>query len=206
MSGLIPTRWNLLWKGLSIKGTDHKWFELLDSSYSESHRYYHTAQHIAECLTEFDSTSALAAQPLAVEAALWFHDVVYDTQRFDNEEQSSILAERCLLEAGAPESTIQCVRDLILSTKTHDASLHEDGALLVDIDLSILGSSPERFHEYEDQIRQEYLWVPDEVFNTKRSEILRRFLTRKTIYATERYQRSHETQARRNLAASLNRL
>ena len=138
--------------------------------------------------------------------ALWFHDAVYDTRRSDNEEQSAVLAECCLLEAGATSALNQSVRDLILSTKTHDASVHKDGPLLIDIDLSILGSDPQRFREYEKQIRQEYSWVPEDVFNSKRSEILERFLSRKTIYATERYQRSHEGKARRNLEGSLNQL
>jgi predicted metal-dependent HD superfamily phosphohydrolase len=48
------------------------------------------------------------------------------------------------------------VRDLILATR-HDVSPPAgDAALLVDVDLAILGSPVERFDEYEHQVRQEY--------------------------------------------------
>ena len=98
------------------------------------------------------------------------------------------------------------VRDLVLVTKAHEGSTHPDAPLLVDIDLSILGASAERFFEYEDQIRQEYAWVPEDIFRTKRAEILERFLDRDVIYRTPKFYQTHEKQARANLRASLERL
>lgn len=48
------------------------------------------------------------------------------------------------------------MRDLILATR-HDVSPPAgDAALLVDVDLAILGSPAERLDEYERQVRQEY--------------------------------------------------
>jgi len=76
----------------------------------------------------------------------------------------------------------------------------------VDIDLSVLGAGTERFLEYEEQIRQEYAWVPEEIFRTKRAEILERFLARDVIYRTPEFYQTHEKQARANLRASLERL
>jgi predicted metal-dependent HD superfamily phosphohydrolase len=76
----------------------------------------------------------------------------------------------------------------------------------VDIDLSILGQPPERFWEYESQIRREYEWVPENVFTEKRAEILQQFLSRKTIYGTSYFFEKYERQARINLAASIQKL
>src|SRR5262249_18069786 len=98
------------------------------------------------------------------------------------------------------------VRELVLITKTHNPDAHIDAPLLVDIDLSILGQPEKRFWEYELQIRQEYSWVPEEVFHAKRSEILERFLSRNRIYATEWFFQKYEEQARANLKSSLARL
>jgi len=52
---------------------------------------------------------------------------------------------------------------------------------LMDVDLSILGQAAEKFLKYEAQIRMEYEWVPENIFATKRAEILERFLARKRI-------------------------
>lgn len=44
-----------------------------------------------------------------------------------------------------------------------------DAEVLVDVDLLILGTPSERFDEYEQQVRDEYFWVPESVFR-KREE------------------------------------
>ena len=94
----------------------------------------------------------------------------------------------------------------MLATKAHDGSLHPDAPILVDIDLSILGQASDRFWNYEDQIRKEYEWIPQEIFSTKRAEILERFLAREKIFNTEPFFTRYEKQARHNLAASIERL
>jgi len=209
---LDPQRWANLWnrasgRGDGSDGSDGSaWFEILNRHYAEDHRYYHTARHISECLVEFDGVSHLAAQPVAVELALWFHDAIYDTHAGDNEEQSARLAQRCLESAGAGTDLQAAVTDLVLVTRAHEGSTHPDAPLLVDIDLSVLGAGTERFLEYEEQIRQEYAWVPEEIFRTKRAEILERFLARDVIYRTPKFYQTHEKQARANLRASLERL
>lgn len=48
------------------------------------------------------------------------------------------------------------VRDLILATKHQADPLSADARILLDVDLSILGQSSERFECYDAQIRQEY--------------------------------------------------
>jgi len=206
MSALDRERWTRLWQKTASQGDGSAWFEILDTHYAEGHRYYHTARHISECLMEFDDASHLATQPVAVELALWFHDAIYDTHAADNEEQSALLAQRCLENAGAAVDLQSSVRDLVLVTKAHEGSTHPDAPLLVDVDLSILGAREERFFEYEDQIRLEYAWVPEDIFRTKRAEILQRFLARDVIYRTPRFYQTHEKQARANLRASLERL
>jgi predicted metal-dependent HD superfamily phosphohydrolase len=203
VSGRVTAR---LWRDASLRGDGRAWFEILVNRYSEPHRHYHTLHHIAECLDEFDPVRHLASQPVAVELAIWFHDVIYDTHAADNEEQSALLAEQCLSEAGAGMDTRLAVWDLVLSTRTRDATTHVDAPLLVDVDLSILGKKENRFRECESQIRQEYSWVPDAIFAAKRAEILEGFLTRDRIFSTDWFFQACETHARANLQASLARL
>lgn len=78
--------------------------------------------------------------------------------------------------------------------------------LLIDIDLSILGKSAERFAEYEVGIRKEYAWVPINVSRERRSEILRGFLNRNRIYTTKFFYDRYETCARRNISTLISDL
>jgi predicted metal-dependent HD superfamily phosphohydrolase len=139
-----------------------------------------------------------------VELALWFHDAVYDPKAGDNEEQSAAMASNCL-EAG-PSRLAATVSDLVMATKSHSTEAGPDAALMVDVDLSILGKGEQRFAEYEAQIREEYRSVPTLIFNFKRAEILERFLARSRIYATDFFATKYEQQARRNLEGSIRQL
>ena len=183
MYTLNRDRWTRLWHDASFRGDGRSWFEILAARYSEPHRHYHTSHHIEECLDEFDPVRHLASQPVAVELAIWFHDAIYDTHATDNEEQSALLAEQCLSESRASTDMRLAVWDLVLATRIHEASKHVDSPLLLDVDLSILGKNENRFREYESQIRQEYSWVPDDIFAARRAEILEGFLERDRIYS-----------------------
>ena len=174
--------------------------------YSAPERHYHNLRHISECLEAFDSTRHFSKNPLAVELAIWFHDVVYNSRASDNEEQSAVSARQWLSGSGSSEELLGCVESLVLATKAHDASLDIDAPLLVDIDLAILGQKEIRFREYEAQIRAEYSWVPQSTFVTKRAEILERFLGRQRIYSTDFFFERFEVQARRNLRWSIDHL
>jgi len=182
------------------------WYERLTAAYSEPQRHYHTQQHIAECLAVFDQSRDLARQPVAVELALWFHDAVYDPKLSDNEEKSADLADQCLAESNGSAELRASVHRLVMATKNHEANGDPDAELVINIDLSILGQSEQRFLEYETQIRKEYAWVPAQVFSNKRAEILERFLARERIFTLKWFWSRYEQQARQNLRTSIQML
>ncbi len=116
------------------------------------------------------------------------------------------LAVEMVRNASLPDNLGQSVANLIIATK-HSATLTDsDVQLLIDIDLSILGQSEERFDEYERQVRKEYEWVPEDQFVAGRSAILKSFLDRSNIYSTQFFRNKYEMQARTNIARSLARL
>ena len=71
-------------------------FDDLAARYAEPHRHYHTLDHIRAVLEIVDRIGATARNPAALELAVWFHDVVYDTHAGDNEEQSAAHARSVL--------------------------------------------------------------------------------------------------------------
>lgn len=206
MSAATLERWARIWRQVTSTGDPEPVYEELVSRYSESPRHYHNLHHIAECLSEFDLASHLASDPLSLELAIWFHDAVYDTKAAENEERSADLARQHIGQVGGSAALCESVAALVLATKAHEAITHPDAALLIDVDLSILGQRNERFQEYEAQIRREYAWVPESTFSVRRAEILQGFLARERIYTTGPFFTKFEKQARGNLQNSIQRL
>jgi predicted metal-dependent HD superfamily phosphohydrolase len=181
-------------------------FAALAAAYDEPHRAYHTAAHIAACLAEFDAVQRSCDAPGQVEAALWYHDAIYDTHALDNEARSADWARSVLAEAGVPPSTIEAVAHLILITAHNRVPETHDARVLLDIDLSILGAPAATFDAYEREIRSEYQWVPEAQYRTARAGILQSFLDRSHIYATPEFAERLEQRARANLRRSIEAL
>lgn len=178
-------------------------YEQLLQAYNEPQRHYHTLQHLAECLQLQSESAHLAQRPAEIAIALWFHDAVYDVKAHDNEARSADWAVTALQAAGVSAEIQARVHALIMATEHTAAPLAGDAALLVDIDLAILATTPARFAEYERQIRQEYAWVPADVFVEKRKAVLQGFQDRPCIYSTGFFYERLELDARSNLDTSL---
>ena len=180
-------------------------------AYAAPDRHYHDLRHIQALLSLADACADAIADREAVEAAIWFHDAIYDTRRSDNEERSAALAA-ARLAGTANEDRIARIAAMIRATANHvvpdldDAAAKRDCALFLDMDLAILGSPLDDFDAYEAAVRREYDWVPEPQWKLGRRAVLAAFLARPAIYATQRFQASHETAARRNLARAIARL
>jgi len=177
----------------------------LRDAYAEPHRHYHDLRHIEACLHELAALDGLAADERQIlEYAIWWHDAVYDPTRSDNEEQSAILAERDLAQLGVDRATRDTVARLIRATRDHKVAPDDRlGALLVSIDLSILGRPPAEYDAYAAAIRAEYAHVPDAAYRAGRAAVLRRFLAVPEIYPDPEFRRRYEQQARANLAREI---
>lgn len=180
--------------------------ERLAACYAEPHRKYHTLQHLGECVGHVESALDLAPHPGEVEAALWFHDAVYDPKRHDNELQSASWAVKELGAAGLPAQVAERVHALVMATRHAAMPETDDERLLVDVDLAILGADAGRYAQYEAQVREEYAWVPGWLFRRKRKALLREFLGRERIYATAHFRGRLEACARENLENAIRRL
>ena len=195
-----------MWKELGAPKPDPKLHGELIARYSEPHRKYHTLQHLEECFKKLDEVRGLAEHPAEIELALWFHDAIYNVKRRDNEKKSADWARASALAAGTPAEACNRVHALVMATRHKAVPRGTDVELLVDIDLSILGAAPERFDQYERQVRKEYDWVPDFLYRRERRAILKEFLARPQIFSTARFRDHYEKQARSNLERSLERL
>src|SRR5215468_8669285 len=96
-------------------------FNSLVEHYSEKDRAYHNLSHIQSLLSLSESLSDKIQNRDALYFAVWFHDVIYDTKRSDNEEKSAEFAAEALASLGVPEQTNAIVQEMILATKHHRA-------------------------------------------------------------------------------------
>ena len=206
MAAANEKQWREFWQRLGAHGDAMMPWQELRAAYTEPWRAYHNLGHIGHCLEEFAAVRKLANDPLSIEVAIWFHDVIYDTHGKDNEERSADFAEAVLRKAGQPKSFTEAIRDLILATKHQAQPAANDARLLVDIDLAILGQPLERYTEFEQQIRREYAWVSNPDFAAGRSAILNGFLNRERIFASPDFIQKYEQPARANLTWAIKRL
>ena len=202
----MKTRWLTFWTRAGATGDPEPEWRSLSTRYEEAHRAYHTLRHVAHCLDELEPARGLAADPVAVEMALWYHGAVYDPLAKDNEERSAEIAARAAATMGLPPEFGARVAGLILVGTHRAPATDPDPRLFADIDLSVLGQAPEAFDEYERQVRVEYSWVPEPAFRAGRSAILRSFLERPAIYGTDFFREKYEATARQNLSRSIARL
>ena len=174
--------------------------DALIAVYSAPGRHYHNLAHIQDCLTALARVDGLSEiEYEALSEAIWWHDVVYDPTRADNEELSAQLAE-----AHVGFDIAREVGRLIRLTKTHAVEPGDRlGAILISIDLSILGADPARYDAYAAAIRQEFAHVPDADYRIGRARVLRQFAGRPFIYPDAGFAEMYDRQARENLAREL---
>ncbi len=180
-------------------------FDALLAAYGGADRHYHSDRHILACLEHFDRWRQLARRPDLVELALWTHDLVYDTQRQDNEAASAASTERWLDQAGLA-ALRPALRELIMATCHQAPPGDADAALVVDLDLAILAAPAPVYARYEADVRAEYAWVPEPLFRAGRGKLLRQLLEQPALYHCEPLRQRWEAAARANLRDALERL
>ncbi|PWW21522.1 putative metal-dependent HD superfamily phosphohydrolase [Geodermatophilus normandii] len=172
------------------------------AAWSEPHRRYHDLHHLAAVLGLVGELGGAAPDPDAVALAAWYHDVVYDPRRGDNEQVSAERAQAGLTGL-VPPARVEEVARLVLLTAGHDAAPDDgNGAVLCDADLAVLAGPPEAYAAYASAVREEYRHLSDEVFTAGRIAVLESLLALPALYrlpATAGW----EPRARANLAAEL---
>ena len=176
----------------------------LRDRYAEPHRHYHTQAHIDALLGHLAAHRQLAREPRHIEAAIWYHDVVYDPRRDDNEVCSADVVRFELMSIGWLGVDVERVALMVEATQTHLADEADtDTLLFLDLDLSVLAAPPAAYDAYAVAIRAEYQWVPDDAYRAGRAAVLRTFAERSVLYRTPELRAAWEAGARANLAREL---
>ncbi|HSU49284.1 MAG TPA: hypothetical protein VLJ41_01785 [Segetibacter sp.] len=199
----VKEKWNKLTafsKKQEIK--DQLWSDIV-YRYAEQHRHYHNLTHIAFLFDLCDQYIDRISNPAVVGFAILYHDIVYDTYRPDNEEQSAEVAESHLKQLNLNTTLIENIKTFIIATKDHKLPqqypLRNDLSLFLDFDIAILASPAETYQLYSQKIRQEYLKYPDDVYKEGRKLALKKVLQSANIFNTKDFIASMEETARKNI-------
>lgn len=202
----MTDRWSRFLAAANLHDPAKQNLQHLLEAYEAPDRRYHGLPHIRHCLAELDTVRDACPELPAIEASIWFHDITYEPPRPDNEERSAQVAMDVLPAMGMASNILQRVRELILDTKHNRKPETLAGQFMVDIDLSGMGQSQERFDEDGRNIRIEYGHVDDLTFNKGRIALFERLLARPAIYFTTPFHDRYESAARANMTHTIQRL
>ena len=171
--------------------------------YSEPIRAYHNLTHLQQLFEQFAQVKNKLRQPSIVALALFYHDIIYDPSRQDNELKSAVFLEQAYAKL-LPSGLIARIYQLIIMTASHELidQTDTDAAYLLDMDLSILASDWLQYEQYAQAIRREYAHVTNADYRSGRTSVLAGLLTHPRLYLTDYYQRL-EQQARQNISREL---
>jgi predicted metal-dependent HD superfamily phosphohydrolase len=192
-------------KFISNEETQITYWNEIKKNYSKSNRHYHNLTHLDNLVAELSPFKHRFSNWDVIVFAIAYHDIIYNTLKSDNEEKSADLAVKRLKEISFPENLIARCKAIILATKKHEMA-DEETNLFTDADLSILGSEPNVYKLYSEQIRKEYKIYPDFVYNPGRKKVLTHFLEMEKIFKTREFSIKYESQARLNLEQELGTL
>jgi predicted metal-dependent HD superfamily phosphohydrolase len=182
-------------------------FSEIVKRYFEEHRFYHNLEHISDCLDKFDEVKnqGLIKIPDELEMAVFYHDIIYDVNKINNEELSAKLMSAKLQKIGMDKKFVAGVNNLIMDTWKHELGKHPDSGYMVDIDLFVgLGTDWEQFVDNRKKIDKEYRTK----YNEKEKLIgtvmfYNNMLNRKKIFLTDYFNSKYECQARENMKKSI---
>jgi len=192
----LPSEWTA--------GCDVRAIDRARAAYETTGRHYHTWEHVVACVERLKTFPSV--QPRTVFLALVFHDAIYVPGRTDNEQVSAALAHETLLSmCTITADDLDAIERMILATRDHHAlsgTLSAEEAVILDLDLSVLGASREEYARYAYAIHAEYVpaAATEAQFRIGRTEFLHRMLAMPHIFLTAEGRHRWDETARANLA------
>jgi predicted metal-dependent HD superfamily phosphohydrolase len=180
---------------------DNEWTSIA-KHYESARRFYHTFEHLHDLSNKLNQIKGLIEDWDATVFALFYHDIIYNIVKKNNEQRSGLAAVKALNNFGFPLSRTHRVQAHINATAKHELTMDQDTNFFTDADLAILGAAPKKYTQYRIHIRKEYWLYPDIVYNAGRRKVIEHFLTMKKIFKTDHFQQLEE-QARLNLQQEL---
>lgn len=181
------------------------WTEI-EKNYSSKKRHYHTLEHLDNLLSQLTDVKSEIQNWEIILFTLFYHDIIYNSIKSDNEEKSAEFAENRMKQISVSNDKIELCKEQILATKSHIKSTDSDTNYFTDADLSVLGQNWETYLLYCKNVRKEYSIYPTLVYNPGRKKVLNHFLSMGRIFKTDFFYNKFEIQAKQNLQQEIESL
>lgn len=194
---------DLLKKYTNDESLVSKFWSEIEENYTNRKRYYHTLEHLENLFQILTPIKTKINDWDTLLFTLFYHDVIYNATKSDNEEKSAELAVVRMQTIGIENSQIEQCKAQILATKKHLPSTDTDTNYFTDADLSVLGQDWETYSNYYKNVRKEYAIYPNILYNAGRKKVLKHFLAMENIYKTDYFYQEFEQKAKENLEREL---
>ncbi|BES91332.1 Hypothetical protein NTJ_04140 [Nesidiocoris tenuis] len=199
--------WNKLTSDLP--STKEEWWTKILTSLNDPKRKCHNYSYLAQKISLYETIKHLLKNREAVEYALFFSYIEYGPMTVDGNEKNIAHFKQFATECGIPlESDL--VRDTLVLLECNSSCMteehikegafgSEDKHYFLDLDMAVLGMDDVTYNQYWQSEKEENDVVPESMYNTFRTKILKTFLQIPNIYATKEFREKYEENARRNL-------
>ena len=193
----------LLHQYTTDNGLINTYWSEIEKAYMNKDRHYHTLAHLENMLKELNEVRNQINEWNTVLFSLYYHDIVYNVLKSNNEEQSAELAQKRIHAIPVSAQMIENCYQQIIATKNHTLSPNTDTNFFIDADLSILGKDWFSYEQYTQRVRKEYSIYPDLVYKPGRKKVLKHFLDMERIFKTDYFFTQYESKAKQNLQREL---
>lgn len=192
----LKTEWEKL---VGTSSVTAKWLDIILTKHSEPHRFYHNTSHLSALLKNMNDLPPQNSLTMAaLKFSVFFHDIIYNPQSKTNELDSKNLFTDFTREYPVDSHIASLVEETILATAHHfQTPKNPETNFFLDLDLSILGASEKDYDQYEQAIRLEYGFVPEDIYQVERAKIMKTLLN---PYKTDWGKNKYTAQAQLNLA------
>ena len=198
----VNQKWNQLTSFSKKEDVKNELWRDIVEHHTGPYRYYHNLHHVARLFEWSETIMPQMKVPAVTGFAILYHDIVYDTFKDNNEEESAAVARDHMQRLQVKESVIQQVETYILASKKHELNSQNafsDLAWFLDLDLAILGAPWDEYEAYSEQIRKEYRQYPDAVYSPGRKNALEQLSEKEHLFFTSHFRDLLEAQARQNI-------
>ncbi|MFZ1381862.1 MAG: hypothetical protein WAS54_03620 [Scrofimicrobium sp.] len=182
----------------------------LISAWNMSGRSFHNVRYLSSVLEQLDSLDAAATDPEILRVAFAYRGAEHEVGWEDAgmEDSPSSVPQICnaddLLRLGVPGQTVERVKDLARQLGQHSPKADDlDAKIIIDADLAILASPPQRYRKLLEGLRGEVPFMDSEDFLRRRRRAIKRLLLRQHVFFSP-VGRRWDAVARENLEAELN--